>query len=232
MPNTKVHWRAALVGGIAGGTLFHLNNVVSVLYVSRVITYSKIYGSLGLVPVFMVGLYLGWLILLFGSQVAYAFQNRASYLEEKQIEHINPRGREFIALRLMTCVGERFVRGDTPPGVVEIGCNLCIPTRLVQQVMQTLCSARLVVEASGSEPAYLPARPLETITCHHVLQAMRATQGHELATRDEPSRTEVYGEFQRIEDAERQVASSVNMLVLVHRSLEKQIAAPAEKQPA
>ena len=55
MPNTKVHWQAALAGGLAGGILFHLNNVVSVLYVSRVVSNSKIYGSLGLVPVFMIG---------------------------------------------------------------------------------------------------------------------------------------------------------------------------------
>jgi membrane protein len=230
MPNTKVRWRAALVGGLVGGSLFHLNNVVSVLYVSRVITYSKIYGSLGLVPVFMVGLYLGWLILLFGSQVAYAYQNRASYLEERQVEHINQRGREFIALRLMTCVGERFVRGEPPPGVIEIGKNLCIPTKLVQQIMHTLCASRLVVEASGSEPAYLPARPLDKITCHDLLLAMRATHGNELATRDEPSRHEVFGEFHRIEEAERKAADCINMLALVHRSIEKQIQAPPQEK--
>jgi membrane protein len=201
-----------------------------VLYVSRVVSYSKIYGSLGLVPVFMVGLYFGWLILLFGSQVAYAYQNRASYVEEKQLEHVNQRGREFVALRLMTCVGQRFVRGEPPPGVVEMGKQLCIPTRLIQQIMETLCAARLVVEAAGSESAYLPARPLETITCHDLLQALRASQGHELATRDEPTRHEVYGEFQRIEEAEREAASSVNMLILVHRALEKQIEAPVEEK--
>lgn len=218
MPNTKVTWRAALVGGFVGGLLFHLNNAVSVLYVSRVVSNSKIYGSLGLVPVFMIGLYFSWLILLFGAQVAYAYQNRASYLEEKQVEHVNQRGREFVALRLMTCIGQRFVLGVRPPGVIEIGKELAVPTRLVQQVMHTLCSARLVVEVAGIEGGYLPARPIETITCHDILRALRATHGQELATRDEPTRTEVYGEFHRIEEAERQAASSVNLLSLVHRS--------------
>jgi membrane protein len=40
IPNTKVNWRAALVGGFVGGLLFHLNNAASVLYVSRVISNS------------------------------------------------------------------------------------------------------------------------------------------------------------------------------------------------
>jgi len=217
IPNTKVHWPAALAGGLAGGILFHLNNVVSVLYVSRVVSNSKIYGSLGLVPVFMIGLYFSWLILLFGAQVAYAFQNRATYFEERQVENINQRGREFVALRLMTCIGQRFVRGEPPPSAVEIAEALAVPTRLVQQLMQTLGAARLVTETAGAEPAYLPSRPLENITCHDILLALRASQGQELETRDEPTRSEVYGEFHRIEEAERQAAASVTMLALVNR---------------
>src|SRR5262249_47999431 len=161
MPNTKVHWCAALVGGFVGGLLFHLNNMCSVLYVSRVVSNSKIYGSLGLVPVFMIGLYICWLILLFGAQVAYAFQNRVTYLEEKQVENINQRGREFIALRLMTFIGQRYLKGEPPPSIVEMAEELTVPTRLIQQILQTLTAARLVVETAGAETAYLPARPME-----------------------------------------------------------------------
>ncbi|HWV98257.1 MAG TPA: YhjD/YihY/BrkB family envelope integrity protein [Candidatus Acidoferrum sp.] len=218
MPNTRVHWRAALVGGLVGGILFHLNNLVSVLYVSRVVSNSKIYGSLGLVPVFMIGLYFSWLLLLFGAQVAYAYQNRAAYLEERQVENINQRGREFIALRLMTLIGQRYVEGLPPASVAEMGEQLAVPTRLVRHIMQTLSGARLVVETAGAESAYLPARPMERITCHDMLQAMRASQGQELSTRDEPGRAEVYGEFQRIQEAERLAASSVSMLALVQRA--------------
>jgi membrane protein len=223
MPNTKVQWKAALIGGFTGGLLFHINNLVSVLYVSRVISYSRIYGSLGLVPVFIVGLYLSWLILLFGAQMAYAYQNRTSYLEEKQVEHINQRGREFIALRLITCVGQRFIQGVPPPSVTAISEELNVPTRLIEQTMHTLCGAYLIAETAGAEPAYLPARPLEQITCHDVLMAMRASHGRELATREEPARNEVYGEFSRIEAAEREAAASVTILALATRAAAKQL---------
>jgi membrane protein len=223
MPNTKVRLDAALVGGFVGGLLFHLNNAISVLYVSRVVSNSKIYGSLGLVPVFMIGLYFSWLLLLFGAQVAYAFQNRATYVEERQVENVNQRGREFVALRLMTAIGQRFLTGGPPPSVVELGQELCVPTRLIQRTMLTLAAARLVVEAAGQEPAYLPARPLEQRTCHDVLLAMRASQGHEMATRDEPARSEVYGEFNRIQEAERHAADSVTLLALATRASSRQL---------
>jgi len=218
MPNTRVQWSAALVGGLVAGLLFHLNNLVSVLYVSRVVSYSKIYGSVALVPVFMVGVYFAWLIVLFGAQVSYAYQNRHTYAEEKQVEHINQRGREFVALRMMTMVGQRYVSGEPPCTVPEMAEQLGVPSRLVLQIMQTLTAARLVVETAGTETGYMPARPMENITAHDLLLALRATQGQDLRTRDEPSRAEVYGEYQRIQEAERQAASSVTLLALATRS--------------
>ena len=218
VPHTKIHFGAALVGGIVGGTLWHLNNVFGFLYVSRVVTNSKIYGSLGLVPVFMAGLYFSWLILLFGAQVAYAFQNRRAYLQDKMLENVNQRGREFIALRLMTCIGQRFQRGEPPVTLQNISTELGIPTRLAQQVLAPLLAARLVVEIGGITPGYAPARPLDAITAHHILHALRTGGGQELPMHDGPVRAEVYGEFARIEQAERGAASSITMLALVNRA--------------
>jgi membrane protein len=227
MPNTRVCFNAALVGGVVGGSLWYLNNVFGFLYVSRVVSNSKIYGSLGLVPVFMIGLYFSWLILLFGAQVAYAFQNRSVYLQDKLAENVNQRGREFIALRLMTGIGQRFQHGLPPVTLQEISTELGIPTRLAQQILQTLLAARLVTEVGGTEAAYAPARPLESINAYQIIHALRTGTGQELPMRDEPARAEVYGEFARIEEAERQAASSVTMLALVNRAQARlEIAAP------
>lgn len=223
MPNTRVSWRGALVGGTFAGVLFHLNNLVSVLYVSRVVSYSKIYGSLGLVPVFMVGLYLSWMILLLGAQVAYAFQNRATYFEEKLVENVNQRGREFVALRLMTSIGRNFAFGTPPPTPTDMCKEMGIPSRLARQILDTLATARLVVETCGAEPGYVPSRSLHQITCHDVLLAMRAANGQEVTTREEPMRAEVLGEYQRIQEAERAAASSVTLLALVQRQSAKLI---------
>jgi len=231
VPNTKVRFNAALVGGVIGGSLWYLNNLFGFLYVSRVVTSSKIYGSLGLIPVFMIGLYFSWLILLFGAQVAYAFQNRRAYLQDKLAENVNQRGREFIALRLMTCIGQRFQHGLPPVTIQEISAELGIPTRLTQQVLQTLLAARLVTEIAGAESAYAPARPLDSMNAHHVLHAMRTGGGQELPSQNETARAEAYGEFARIEEAEREAASAVTMLALVNRlPVRPEIAAPAKSE--
>ena len=218
MPNTKVRFSAAFVGGLLAGTAWHIFNLLSLNFGSSALNASKLYGSLALVPLLMVGLYVVWVIVLFGAQVAYAFQNRESYLQERIAENVNQRGREFVALRLMTCIGQNFQRGLPPASVQQMSRELGIPSKLVQQVLHTLLAARLVVEVHGAEAGYAPARPLETSTCHHILLAMRATQGQELVTREEPVREEVFGEFARIQAAEKAAATTVSILALVNRA--------------
>jgi len=218
LPNTRIDMNAAWIGGVVAGTCWQGFNELNFLLVSRVASANKVYGGLALVPLFMFGLYVMWVIVLFGAQVAYAFQNRSAYLQEKLVENVNQRGREFVALRLMTCIGQRFHNGDKPPTAQEISIELGVPSRLVQQVLQTLVAARLVVQVSGMQHAYAPARPLDAINCHHILLAMRATIGQELLTRDEPVRAEVFGEFARIQAAEKEAAASVSMLALVNRA--------------
>jgi membrane protein len=218
MPNTKVQWKASLIGGVVGGLLWHLNSLFNIFFASNVITTSKLYGSLSVLPVLLIGLYFSWLILLLGAQVAYAVQNLETYLQERAAEGVNQRGREFIAFRLMTAICLRFQNGFRPISMNQLASELTIPTRLVHEVLQTLRAARLVVELNDREIGFVPARPLDQITCHDILQAMRAGQGQELATRDEPTRKEVFGEFQRILEAEREAASSVTMLTLVNRT--------------
>ncbi len=224
IPNTSVDFGAALVGGSLAGISWHCYNKIAVWIAVQAVsrgdtsTVSATYAGLAILPLLMAGLYVVWLTVLFGAQVAYAFQNRASYLQDRLVENVNQRGREFVALRLMTCIGQRFHQGQPSATIREISTELGIPSKLVQQIMRTLLAAGLVVEVAGPESGYSPARPLETINCHHILLAMRATHGQEPATRDEPVRVEVLGEFARIQAAEREAAASVSMLALVNRA--------------
>ena len=232
MPNTRVRWQAALTGGMVAGFLWQLNNQVGVLYVSSVVKNSQIYGSLGIIPVFMVGLYFCWLILLFGAQVAYAFQNRAAYLQEKLAEGVNQKGREFVALRLMTQLASHFRRGEKPPSVEQLSAALGVPTRLVTQLLNALLQARLLVEVVDLETGFAPARSLDRISAQDVLQALRAGAGSEPATREDDARSVVRGEFDRIALAESSVASTVTLEQLTNRESKAERREPArDSQP-
>src|SRR5437667_9661479 len=218
MPHTKVHWKAALVGGVVAGVLWVANGSFNALFASRVVSASKIYGSLSAIPIFLFGLYLSWTILLFGAQVAYAYQNRRAYVQEKQAESVNQRGREFIALRLMTLVGQKFHRGEKPPSAGEIAEALEVSSRLISHILQPLLQCKLLVEVATPEAAYCPARPLERITFEDILHALRAGQGQEPATREEPTRALARGAFDEIQQAARCVAKTLTLQAMVERS--------------
>ena len=214
LPATKVHWKAALVGGVVGGSLWQLNNLLSVLYVSRVVSNSKVYGSLGLVPVVMIGLYFSWVILLFGAQVAYSFQNRRAYFHERQVENLDQRSREFIGLRLMVEVARRFLTGEPPATGAVLSELLGVPTRLAGKILQALVTARLLAESQQAETAYLPARPLEQISCDDVLHALRTSRSGSVATRDDALREKVRGQMERFQEAERAATANVTLAAL------------------
>ena len=216
-PNTKVEFGAAMIGGSCAGAAWHVYNQLGLLLAAKAISASKFYGSLFLIVLVMGGLYILWLIILFGAQIAYAFQNRAAYLQDRLAENVNQRGREFVALRIMTCLGQRFQNGQHPATVPEISAELGVPSRLTQSVLRTLAATRLVTEVAGAEAAFAPARPLDAINAYDILLALRTGTGQELPMREEPALAEIYGEFARIEQAERSAASTVSLLALANR---------------
>ena len=218
LPATRVRWDAAIAGGIVGGCLLQLNNLFNVIYLSKVVGYSKIYGSLGVIPIFLVGLYFSWLIVLFGAQVGYAYQNKAAYVQEKQAESINQRGREFVAMRMMTFVGQRFFNGLKPPTRLEFSDKLGIPSQLACQIVASLVNSKILVEVTGEECGYAPARPIEKISVEDILSALRNGQGSELATTDDAVRKLVREEYERVVISEMHTAGAVTLRDLVIRA--------------
>lgn len=215
MPNTRVEWRAAFVGGLVGALLWGLNNQLNVLYFGQVVRNSKIYGSLGILPIFLIGLYLSWLMLLFGAQVAYAFQNRKAYLHERLADSVNHVTREFIALRLMTAVAKRFHEGKAPPALSELSDQLAVPSRLLLRIIQPLMKSGLIVEVRNASSAFAPGRPLESISYGDILHSIRSATGQDLSTREGPEREKVKHELERIRQAEEQAANGVTLATVV-----------------
>ncbi len=76
VPNRNVHvWPAAASALIIACT-WNLARLSYRLYTSHVITYSKIYGSLGAIPILLLWIYILWAIVLMGAAISAALQKR------------------------------------------------------------------------------------------------------------------------------------------------------------
>ena len=118
----------------------------------------------------------------------------------------------------MTLVGQKFYRGEKPPTANEIADALSVSSRLIGQIIQPMVQTKLILEVATPEPAYCPARPLETISCEDIIHALRAGQGQEPATREEPTRELVRDAFDQIRQAELRVARAVTLQGMVERT--------------
>ncbi|MCP5519334.1 MAG: YihY family inner membrane protein [Verrucomicrobiales bacterium] len=216
MPNTRVKWWAALGGGVLAGCLWQLNSELGVFYVSRVVTYSRIYGGIGLVLLFMLGLYLSWIILLLGAQVAFALQHHRRHIEDRQAETMSQRGRERVAVEVMALVGRAFLDSTGAPTIGLLARAAKAPVQLVSEVIASLSAARLVNQVQETDPAYVPARPPGRITVCDVLEALRNAGGKEsVESAGEGVSAGVSAEYARLARDEQGVSRSVTIEDLV-----------------
>ena len=215
MPHTPVEWPAAFIGGVVGGSLWQINNLLSVFYASRVVTNSYIYGSIGLVPVVMIGLYLSWLIMLFGAQVGYVFQNRRAYFQEKQMQSFNHAANEWVAFQIMMECAAAYRDEKNPPTILSLADHLSLPSRLVVRVVKSLVISRLLAEVTHPMQGLVPGRPIDAITAHDVLCALRVGLGEDPALSDHPGSEALRRHIEPIRRAEASSARSVSLKALI-----------------
>lgn len=70
VPNTRVRWRHALIGGLFVALGIAGAKRLLALYFSTVPTYSMIYGAFATVPIFLIWIYLSWVVVLLGAVIA------------------------------------------------------------------------------------------------------------------------------------------------------------------
>ena len=67
LPNTRVDWRHALMGGVAVALGLELAKNLLAIYLAQMPTYSAIYGAFSAVPILLVWIYVAWVVVLLGA---------------------------------------------------------------------------------------------------------------------------------------------------------------------
>ena len=170
IPNTRVYWRAAAIGGLLAGALLLLNNFIAFLYVKRVVLEKDLYGSLAILPVLMGGLYIFWLYVLVGGIVSYAIQNVHFRNSQAAWAKLTETMRERLALVVFLTICRRFRECLPPISASDLSTMLKVPTQLLNECVNRLVALKLITtvrpppEAESTDYLYQPARPLNRLT--------------------------------------------------------------------
>ena len=70
VPHTRVHFWSALSGAMIAAILFELSKSAFALYFTHFPVYKEIYGALAIIPLLFVWIFISWVVILVGAQVA------------------------------------------------------------------------------------------------------------------------------------------------------------------
>ena len=175
MPNTKVNFTSALVGGIIAGTLVQLSQWGYVYFQIGVSRYNALYGSFAALPLFLIWLQISWLIVLLGAEISFAKQNVARYEYEYDSLNISYRLKRILTLLVTNFVIKIFEKGDSPLTSFQLARELKIPVGIVRNITFELTEAGIFSETLRQNPkekAYQPGRDIHTITVHSVIKKL------------------------------------------------------------
>jgi membrane protein len=173
VPNIKVRFRAALVGALAGGILWQTTGIIFAAFASSSTNYAAIYSGFAILILFMIWLYLSWLILLVGAQVAYYYQHPEHVRLSNQRLPMSPTFRERLGLLVMYWIAHHFEQGGKPWTLEGLSQQLHVPGDNLDEVLSLFEQQGLLLESASETPEYLLANDPEKLTIVRLLAVLR-----------------------------------------------------------
>lgn len=184
IPNTRVHWRPALTGALAGGVLWASVGKMFTAFVVYSTRLTIVYAGFAFIVVALLWTYFGWLILLAGAQLSFYVQNPTYLrlgLQELRLSCVEL---EQLALKMMYFVGRTHLTGGKRWTVDHLARELGLPGIAVAKMAAALERSGFVIITEEDE--LLPARDIGRITLYEILDMARNERSGHFAPRNLP----------------------------------------------
>lgn len=181
IPNTKVKFANAFIAGIITGISFQIFQTIYVNGQINLTRYNAVYGGFAALPLLLLWLKISSLIFLIGAEISYVSQNIRHFDYLVDTENISIRYKKNISLFISYIIIKRFEAGLPAYSTEDITSKYKLPIRLVNQILQELTQANIVVRSEGEKAvvSYLPAKDINQITLKDI-ESKLETQGAEL----------------------------------------------------
>jgi membrane protein len=210
VPNTQVAWRQALVGALVAAVLIQGGKSFMGGYIATFLTTRQLYGSLGLVPLLMFWIYIMWLVVLFGLEVAATLQSLGGRRHLDEMEQKRQRSGVLDPASILLVMQEialRFVDGKTST-LRRLAESTSMPEVTVADMVNRLQEAGLVHRIDGESSGVTLARPPERITADELMEV-----GFQMADDGRSQQKTVL--MQRLRQAQQTLASDANLAMML-----------------
>jgi membrane protein len=175
MPNTRVKFSSAMLGGIAAGTFYQFIQWAYITFQVGVSSYNAIYGSFAALPMFLLWLQISWLVVLAGAELSYAHQSFDETAFGPDASEISLNLKKLLTLQIVHLLVKNFALAKEPFTAARISESLKIPKKIVSSLLNELVDCTIVssvLPKNGEVAAYQPAVDIRKISISYILRAM------------------------------------------------------------
>jgi len=179
IPNIRVEVRAALIGGVTAGIIWALVGQVFTQFIVYSSKMMVVYTGFAIVLTTLIWVYLSWLILLIGAELAFYVQFPQYLPHGHESVVLGGSAREQLGLSVMYLTARDYREGITHWNAGRLAAELDVPVTALKPVLSALESAGLIVATEKEQ--FLPGRDPQNIKISAVIEAVRTAQGGRLS---------------------------------------------------
>ena len=172
IPNVRVSFKAAFLGGLIAAFLWQMTGNIFAAFVVNSNTQAVIYSAFASLLVFMLWLYASWLILLFGSRIAFYIQHPQQAHYSHHATSLSPELYETISFAVMKNITSRFYQQLEPLDLLGLSEKQQIPSTVMRDIVDTLQSHRFITENAEHPPQYILCCAADEITIGELKRAI------------------------------------------------------------
>jgi membrane protein len=171
VPDMKIKPASAFWGALYGTVLWQIAKSLFVLWVNRSIRISVIYGSIVLIPIVLLWVYIAWIIVLFSLETTYVHQKGPLLLSDEFYENVSPRATFTIGFRIYTHIAREFAAGNPPPDLNALSKELTVPISVVRHFLDVFLLKSLILSI-GQEEGFVPSKPPQSQRISEILAVL------------------------------------------------------------
>jgi membrane protein len=171
LPNTRVPLRSAVIAGVTAGLLWQVAGLGFARFVANSTRYTVIYSSFAVLLLFLVWIYVGWLIVLVGGEVAYLHQNGHMLVTWRRQRNRNPLSRVRLAFLFLTAITRRYLTQEPPYRLMELAATLQVSPIDLEDLIDEFVRRRILLRSLEPEGLAL-GRPPEGVAVSEILDAV------------------------------------------------------------
>ena len=177
-PTSLVRWRAAFTGALVTSVALEALKWGFLKFAKGMLleSYAGVYGPLALVPMLLLWIYISWLLVLLGAEIAHAFQNLQLLEAEERRQHTSEPMNGLVATQLLAAVAANHERGgnglERDHLARDFGLSADVVGRLIERLKQQRARCRGARRQGGADSRPGPPAPS---AWSDILSAFRAT---------------------------------------------------------